>query len=128
VDQILDLAIIVALVCASALSIFLITVLVRVRDIMNQIETDIKEISAKALPVLDNLEVITTRVRNVTSNIEEQVEIIGHTIRSVRGVADNVVDFQQRIQEKVQEPIFEALDILSSMIRGIRGLVDRFRG
>ncbi len=127
-DQILDLAIIVALVCASALSIFLITVLVRVRDIMNQIETDIKEISAKALPVLDNLEVITTRVRNVTSNIEEQVEIIGHTIRSVRGVADNVVDFQQRIQEKVQEPIFEALDILSSMIRGIRGLVDRFRG
>ncbi len=127
-DQLRDLAIIIALLSVSALSVYLIVTLIRVRDILNQIEHDVKEVSAKALPVLDNLEVITTRIKNVTENIEEQIEVVGHTIRSIRGITDNVVDFQQRLQEKVQEPVFEALNVLSAMVRGIRGLVERVRG
>lgn len=119
---------IVALLCVSVLSIFLIMTILRVKEILNQIEHDIKEITSKAIPVLENLEVITTRVKNVTANIEEQIEIVGNTISSIKGIADNVVDFQIRLQEKIQEPIFEALNILSSMVRGIRGLVDRVRG
>ena len=126
-DQLRDLAIIIALLCASALSVYLIVTLNRVRDILNQIEHDIKDVSAKAMPVLENLEVITTRVKNVTENIEEQVEVVGHTIRSIRGITDDVVDFQHRLQEKVQEPVFEALNVLSAMVRGIRGFVERVR-
>ena len=127
-EQIRDLLIIVSLGCVSTLSVYLIITLIRVRDILDQIEHDIKEISAKVIPVFENLEVITTKIKNVTENIEDQVAMVGQTISSVKGIADNVVEFQRRIQEKVQEPIFEALNILSSMVRGIRGIVDRVRG
>ena len=119
---------VIALACVSVLSIYLIVTIIRVRDILKQIEQDIREISSKAIPVFENLEVITARIKSVTANIEEQVEMVGQTIRSVKGISDNIVEFQQRIQEKVQEPIFEALNILSSIIRGIRGVVDRVRG
>jgi uncharacterized protein YoxC len=119
---------VIALACVSVLSVYLIITIIRVRDILKQIEQDIREISSKAIPVFENLEVITTRIKSVTSNIEEQVEMVGQTIRSVKGISDNIVEFQQRIQQKVQEPIFEGLNILSSIIRGIRGVFDRVRG
>ncbi|TAK51139.1 MAG: DUF948 domain-containing protein [Bacteroidetes bacterium] len=118
---------IIALACVSILSVYLIVTIVRIKDILNQIEHSIKEISSKAIPVFENLEVITTRVKNVTSQMEEQFEMVGQTISSIKGIADNVVDFQERLQAKIQQPIYEALDILSAMVRGIRGIVDRVR-
>ena len=118
---------IVALGCVSLLCIFLITTIIRVKDILVQVERDLKEVSAKAIPVLENLEVITGRVKNVTEKIEEQVETVGEAIDSIKGIADDVVDFQQRLQDKIQEPVFEALNVFSSIVRGLRGLVERVR-
>ena len=45
-----------------ALCVFLIAFVVRLRTILQTIETDVKDLSNRAVPILDNLEVITDKV------------------------------------------------------------------
>ena len=118
---------IVALACLSALSVYLIVVLVRVRDILSNVEQDVKDISSKAIPVFENLEVITDKVRNVTESVDEQVEAVKQSITSMIVVADNVMEFERRIQERIEEPVLETVAFVAALIKGVRTFFQRVR-
>jgi uncharacterized protein YoxC len=119
---------IVALGCLSALSVYLITVLIRVRGILTEVEHDFKEMSSKAIPVFENLEVITNKVRNVSENIDEQVEMVKSSILSVKEIVDSIVDFERRVQNRIEEPVLETVSVLAALFKGVRTFVDRIRG
>lgn len=118
---------IVALACLSALSVYLITVLIRVREILTEVEHDLKEMSSKAIPVFENLEVITNRVRNVSENIDEQVEMVKHSIRAVKEIADSIIDFERRVQSRIEDPVLETVSVLAALFKGVRTFIDRIR-
>ena len=69
-ESLLVVAQIVALLCLSALCVYLIIVLLRVRDILVSVEKDLKEMTSRALPVLENLEFITARVKSISTLIK----------------------------------------------------------
>ena len=119
---------IVALLCLSALSVYLIVVLVKVRSILADVEKDFKELSAKAIPVFENLEIITEKIKIVTESIDEQVETVKQSINAVKEVADNIVNFERRVQERIEEPVYDTISIIVSAFKGVRAFVDRLRG
>ena len=80
----LNLAQIIALLCLSALCIYMIVVLLRLRDVVTNLEKDVKEITTRAIPVLDNMEYITTRVKSITDNIDDQVAAVRESIGSIK--------------------------------------------
>lgn len=126
-DSLLIIFQIIALLCLSALSVYLIVVLVRVREILTSVEKDVKELSSKAIPVFSNLEVITDKIRNVTSNIDEQMEGVRQSIQSMKEIADSVVVFERRIQERIEEPVLEAVSFAVAAVKGVRTFLERVR-
>jgi uncharacterized protein YoxC len=126
-NLILVLVEIIALGALSVLSVYLITVLVRVRDILAVVEHDVKEVSARAIPVLENLESITDNVRKITDSIEEQVDIVKHSINSVREIADNIAGFERRIQSQIEEPMMETIGTVTAIIKGFQAFFSRLR-
>jgi uncharacterized protein YoxC len=118
---------IVALAALSVVCVYLISVLVRVRGILAIVEEDIKELSAKAMPVLENLETITEKIKNVTENIDEQVESVKESINAVKRIADNIVSFERKIQDRIEEPVMETVGTIAAIIKGVRMFVARLR-
>lgn len=127
-ESLLVIVQIVALMCLSALSVYLIVVLVRVRDVLTSVEQDVKELSAKAIPVFANLEVITEKIKNVTANIDEQMEGVRQSIQSVKEIADSVVAFEREIQQRIEEPVLETVSFVVAAFKGIRTFFERIRG
>ena len=126
-NEFLVIMLIVALACLSALCIYLILVLARVRTIMTNVEKDVKELSSKAIPVFENLEIITAKIKNVTESIDEQVTMVKDSIRTVKDVADNIVRFERRVQERIEEPVLDTVSVFVSIVKGVRAFVDRMR-
>ena len=116
---------IVALATVSALCIYLIAVFVRVKSLMDIIETDIKEISARAIPVLENLEVITNNVKIITETISEQVDSVKYSIGSLREITDSIVAFERRVQERIEEPVMDTIATFTSIFKGVQSLIER---
>jgi uncharacterized protein YoxC len=118
---------IIALAALTVLCVYLITVIVRIRNIMTMVEQDVRELTSKALPVFENLEVITDKVKSITESIDEQVEVVRHSIDSIRIVADNVVDFERRVQDRLEEPIMETIATIAAIFKGVRTFMARLR-
>lgn len=109
------------------LCVYLVVVLVRVRSILQVVERDVKDLSGRAAPILDNIEVITDKVRNVTENIDDQVELVKESINAVREIADNVVDFERRVQSRIEEPVLESIGTIAAVVKGVRTFFVRLR-
>ena len=119
---------VIALGCASALCLYLIVVLVQVRSFLEDVHKDIRELASKAIPVFENLEVITERVKHVSESIEGQIDMVKSSIRSVKEMADSIVEFERRVQERIEEPVIQSATMVSAFYRGIKTFIERLRG
>jgi uncharacterized protein YoxC len=118
---------IIALLCLSAVCIYLLIVLVRLKDMLLSMEKDLKEITARTLPILDNMEFITARVKSITENVDDQVAMVRDAISSVREISDNIVALEQKVQERIEGPILDSVAFIAALIKGVRTFLDRVR-
>jgi uncharacterized protein YoxC len=127
VESVLLIAQILLYLCLSALCIYLIVVLLRVRDILNIVEKDLKEMTSRAIPILENMEFITARVKSITESIDDQVMIVRESISSIRQIADNVVALERKVQDRIEGPILDSVAFVASVFNGVRTFFDRIR-
>jgi uncharacterized protein YoxC len=125
--DVLVIAEVVALLCVSALCIYLILVLIRLRDVLSNLEKDVKDVTARTIPVLENMEYITSRVRGIADSIDDQIGTVREAITSVKSIADSVVAFERRVQDQVEGPVLESIAFVAAIFKGFRAFVDRFR-
>jgi uncharacterized protein YoxC len=127
VEVFLVIAQILALLCVSALCIYLIVVLSHVKGALTNFEKDVKEMTSLSLPVLENMEFITSRVRSISENVDDQVIIVRQSLGSIKEIADNVVALERKVQERIEGPILETVAVISAIFKGIRTFVERVR-
>lgn len=126
-DTFLPVATIIALLCVSALCLYLIGVLLRVKRVLTSVERDLGEVTARALPVLENMEFITARMKSISENVDDQVMMVRESIASVREVADNIVALERKVQERIEGPILDTVAFIAALFKGVRTFVDRVR-
>lgn len=110
-----------------ALCVFLFTFLARLRATLQALEKDVRDVSTRAMPILDNVEVITDKIRNIADNIDDQVELVRDSINSIRDIANNVVDLERRIQERIEEPVLETVGTIAAVLKGVRAFFVRLK-
>jgi len=110
-----------------ALCAFLVAFLLRLKGTLQALEKDVKDLTTRAMPILDNVEVITDKVRNIADNIDDQVELVKDSINSIREIANNVVDLERRIQERIEEPVLETVGTIAAVLKGVRAFFVRLK-
>jgi hypothetical protein len=128
VELALMIAQILVLLSLAGVAIYFVIVLMKARGILGSIENDIREVSTRAIPVLENLEVITAKLRSITENFDDQMVIVRDSVQSIRTVTDNIVDFERRVQEQIEAPVLEVAGVIGSIVRTLSALNSRFRG
>lgn len=126
-ETILVISQVVALLCLSAACVYVIVVLMRVREVLTSIEKDFKELTTRAVPILENMEFITSRVKGIAENIDDQVNAVRESIGSIKQVALNVVDLERKVQDRIEGPILEGVALVAALFKGLRTFVDRVR-
>lgn len=126
-DSLLMVAQLLALISVTALCVYLIMLAVRARDFLASLEKDMKEMTSRAVPVLDHLEVVTSRLKSIAENVDDQVSAVRESIVSVKAIADNIVDLERKVQERVEGPILDAVGYIAAVVKGIRTFAQRVR-
>jgi uncharacterized protein YoxC len=123
--DLLIIAQIIILLSLSALAIYLIIVLSRLRELLGTVDTNMKQITAKTLPTLDNLEVITTKLRTIVENFDEQIVAVKQSVDTIKGIAENVAAFERRVQDAIESPIMDVMNTVGGIIRGFTTFFSR---
>lgn len=127
-ETLLDIAKLIALLCVSALCVYLIVVLARLKDVLTAMQQSIAELNLHAKPVLENLEFITEKFRSIATKIDDQVNLMKGSLESIKSAADNVVVFEQRVQQWLEEPIFRMTSAFSGIVNGVVSWIEGMRG
>ncbi len=126
-NDLLTIIEIIALLSLTILCIYLITVLVRFKKTLGEVERDVRDISARVVPILENTEYVTTRLKSIAESIDDQVLTVRDSIASIRQVADNIVELERRVQDRIEGPLLEGISFASAVVRGIRTFLERIR-
>ena len=127
-NNLLMFAQIILVFSLAGLAIYLVIVLAKVKTLLVQIESDVKNVSARVIPVLENMEVITSKLRSITANFDDQMTIVTNSVQSIKEIADSIVEFERRVQDRIEAPVLEVAGMLGSVVRGIAAFINRLRG
>jgi hypothetical protein len=120
VETVLQLVQVLALLSVTALCVYLIMALSGFRR-------DLAEFVQHSKPVLDNLAFITERLKSTAQKIDDHVDIVKSSLTSLKSVADNVLMLEERVQEKLEEPILQVASVLGAIVSTVGSLIERFR-
>ncbi|MEK7818494.1 MAG: DUF948 domain-containing protein [Bacteroidota bacterium] len=122
-ENLLQLAQIVLLFSLSALVIYLVIVLAKFKETLTSISKDFSEITTKLLPILENLDAVTTKVRSITDTVDEQLLLLKSSVESIKTITDNIVAFERRVQEQIESPVMEVVGLIAGIIRRVGGFI-----
>ncbi len=125
VESFLLIAQILVLLSLSALAIYLVVVLSKVKDMLSTVEVNIKEVSARAIPVLENMEALTSKLRTITDSIDDQMSLIRNSLQTLRDVTENISRFERKLQDHIEGPVMEVASVVGGFISGIAGFLHR---
>jgi uncharacterized protein YoxC len=128
VENFLTIAQIIVFLLLSGVSIYAIIVLMRLRDLFETVDTNLKQVASKAIPTLENLEAITRKIRIIVDNFDEQIAMLNSSVETLKSVAENVAAFERRVQDAIESPVMEVMNTIGGMIRGFTSFFNRAVG
>ena len=119
---------IVVLILLSVVSVYGIIVLMRLRDLLGTVDTNLKQAASRAIPTLENLEAITRKIRLIVENFDDQIAMLNSSVETLKSVAENVAAFERRVQDAIESPIMEVMNTIGGVIRGFTSFFNRAVG
>ncbi len=119
-ETVLQFVQLIALISLTALSIYLIVVL-------SGLKRDLSEFVQRSKPVLENLAFITEKLKSTAQKIDDHVDIVKSSLNSLKSVADNVLVLEERVQQRLEEPVLQVASIIGAIVSSVGVFFDRFR-
>lgn len=141
-DLVVKIAEIVLFVVLAVLGVYLIISVKKVTRMSEKMEKDLDEIKNKAMPVLDDAAVIagefkkvsadvtaiTADVSAITSDVKIQVAKVSGVVDQVRDRAESIIEFEKKAQREVETQVFDALNLVTSVSKGVKTFMSRLSG
>ncbi len=116
---------VLALFGAAGLCVYLIVVLMRLNGLLILFQQDFSEITRNLKPILENLNVVADRLKSISTKVDEQVLLFKSSLESFKALADNVVNFEVRVQERLEEPIIRVTSLIGAFLGRILSFFGR---
>ncbi len=129
-----DIAILIIVICIAVVSYFLIHLFKRIEESLKNIENQFTDFSQKTIyifekteTVLTNLESITKKVRSITDNMNDDMNIVKDSLSSLSRAIEDIVNFKDKIQSKVEEPALITVSFFSGIVKGLKVFVEKLK-
>lgn len=124
-ETLIDIGKVLALFSAAALCAYLIVVLSRLNGVLALFQRDFSEMARNLKPILENLNIAAERLKSITTKVDEQVLLLKSSLESFKALSDNVVDFERRMQERLEEPIIRVTSLIGGFVSRILSFLGR---
>jgi len=125
VETLIDMGKVLALFSVAALCVYLIYVLSRLNGLLLLFQRDFSDIARNLKPILENLNTVSDRMKSITAKVDEQVVLFKASLESFKALADNVVNFESRVQERLEEPIIRVTSLIGAFVGRILSFFGR---
>jgi uncharacterized protein YoxC len=122
-----NIAITLGFLAFTALCIYLIFTISKLRVSFIKLEEDLSELNRNAIPIMENLKIVSDKIKNISENVDDQISILHSSVESIRGMTQNIVSFEKKIQYGVEGPVMEAVSFVSALVKAVQAFVAKMK-
>jgi uncharacterized protein YoxC len=126
-DAIQDILLLILTIGGIVLAIVLISSILRINRLIDQIRGDIQRISDEAIPTLRQSREVAARTEDALSVITDNRPAITSAVENVRKVTENIYRLEQILQEQVEPSVVGLAHRLSGLRKGIDSFITTWR-
>lgn len=86
-----------------------------------------KEIKVKLDPAIDKFQNLTDNVNGVFSKVNENIDVLSNVIEKVKDTTESIVEFEQKIQSRIEPPVMETANAIAAVSVGIKTFFDTYK-
>ena len=110
---------IILLLAASALCIFLIIYFNRITKSIMRIENNLNNVTAEIKPLIESTTALSNNINEITEGAKDQLDIGKRIVTDVKDRVDLILNYEEKIREGVEGPVFGLIKNLSAISKGI---------
>ena len=110
---------IILLLAASALCVFLIIYFNRITKSITRIENNLDNVTAEIKPLIESTTALSNNINEITEGAKDQLDISKRIVTDVKDRVDLILNYEEKIREGVEGPVFGLIKNLSAISKGI---------
>lgn len=123
--SIIEIFLLVLIIVTIVLVFYLIISLKKINSTLDLVQDDLKILNDRLEPILENVNVITTKAANISDETEKRVLDISQTIQNVRSTVSNF-SYRGKRGTGNKGPIHELLNNVGALSKGISAFWNKF--
>lgn len=112
-----------ALLAIAAASIYSIILMKDAKQMLNQLESSVRDISEKSAPLLENSTVITGKIRTIAESVDGEVTNVKGALDSLVDAVDDLVELERKVKMKIEDPIMDTAGYVAAITKGIKAFL-----
>ncbi len=99
---------------------FLVPTVLQLRRSASELEKVSSNLNHRLPGILANLEEITTNLSAILNAGRQHTDTVGEAVEEIKGLVDDVVQFEKALKKQVERPIVQTLDTVTAFNRAVR--------
>jgi uncharacterized protein YoxC len=125
--MLLTISVTVIAAAVAVFTFFLIPVLLQIRRTSRELEKLFDTARMQVTPLSHDLTAISLEIKNMLQSIRRQVDKVEDGITAVRDSALRLKEFQQEVQQMIEDPLIELASLVKGVSRGVEAFLHIFR-
>ncbi len=121
---------IVIIILFLGLAILVLRLIKSIKNISARVEklsSDVMEVKPKVEKLIDKVNGVTENVNSIVVKVNENIHVLTTVVDKFKVTADNILDFEQKIQKKIEPSVLDTVNTISAVSVGIRTFFDKLK-
>lgn len=121
--MIVEISLIIIGIAVLVATFVLVPALIQIKQSSKKLEKTADDLNQYLPSILENVNGITTSLNDILSNGRRQVATLEEATDNIKMMVDDIVNFERRIKEQVEEPIVDTLRRITAITKAVRTFI-----
>ena len=122
-----DIIIILLFIGLVILTFTLIKTIKMVTVKIEEMSVQVKDLKTTVNPAVDKIQEMTENINGVFSKVRDNIDVLSGVVEKVKDTTDNIIEFEQRIQSKIEPPVMDTINTISAVSTGVKTFFDTYK-
>lgn len=92
---------------------------------IEKLSFDVKDIKPKVEATIDKINSVSDNVNLLVTKFNNNVDVLSTVVDKIKETADGIIEFEQRIQKKIEPPVMDTVNTIAAVSVGIKTFFDK---
>jgi len=106
---------------------YLLKILKTATSKFEELTAEVKDVKAKLNPVIEKSGLVADNVNLILSKVKDNIDLLETSVTKINNVVDDVVEFERKVQSKIEPPVMETANTIYALSAGIKTFFDSYK-